>query len=125
MEDSTILKKPIKPVTLIALCLIVSICSGAVSGWWFSKENTFEALVIDVSKIVNDKKEELVERYRKNPTDETARAIDKELTEFLRRLDYKISDMGGNGRLVILREVVLSGETADITEEVKRFADQR
>ena len=111
--------------TLVVLCLLLSILSGAASGWWFSKQNTHEILVVDVKKIVDDKKKELLEQYKKNPTNETAQAIDIELSEFLRRLDYRLSNPDSERELIILREVVLSGEAADITEEVSRFANQK
>jgi len=81
-------------------------------------------MVVDVKGIVEDKKKELIEIYKKNPTDETVKEVDKELAEFLRRLDYKISSSGDSQRLVMLRDAVLTGETADITDEVRKYANQ-
>jgi Skp family chaperone for outer membrane proteins len=105
--------------------VLVSILSGIASGWWFARKNTYRVMVIDVKGIVEDKKKELLERYKKNPTDETVKEVDKELAEFLRRLDYKISSSGDSQRLVMLKDAVLAGETADITDEVKKYANQR
>ena len=81
-------------------------------------------MVVDVKGIVEDKKKELIEIYKKNPTDETDKEVDKELAEFLRRLDYRISSSGDSQRLVMLRDAVLTGETADITDEVRKYANQ-
>lgn len=109
-------------VKAYAIILIVSILSGAASGWWFASRNAYEVYVVDVKQIVQTKKDELIERYKKNPTDEIATEVDKELTDFLMRLDRGITRLGGEKRLVLLKDAVLSGAAADATETLKEAA---
>jgi len=101
-------------------CVLLSFLSGALSGWWFTKQSAYEFVAVDLKGIVQEKKQELIERYRKTPTDENVRAIDRELTEFLGRLDQEVSALGSGRRVVLIRDAVLDGAVADVTESVKK-----
>ena len=111
----------VRPSTLFPIvCILLSLLSGAVSGWWFAGRNAYEIVMIDVKGIVQEKKQKLIERYRKMPTDENVRAIDRELTEFLGRLDREVGALGSGRRVVLIRDAVLGGSVADVTESVKK-----
>lgn len=107
-------------ILLPTACILLSFLSGALSGWWFTKQSAYEFVAVDVKKIVREKKQELIERYRKTPTDENVRAIDRELTEFLGRLDREVGALGSGRRVVLIRDAVLGGSVADVTESVKK-----
>lgn len=106
---------------LIVLCLGLSIASGIISGWWFSGKDP--VLTIDIKKIVEEKKKELQEKYKKNPTDATAKEMRTELEAYLGRLEKGVNLAGSGGQLVLLADVVLSGGGADVTEQVSKYAD--
>ncbi|MEI7636051.1 MAG: hypothetical protein WCJ37_02010 [Syntrophus sp. (in: bacteria)] len=117
------LPKPASPAPRTALiylsiCLVVSLAAGAASGWWFAKANTVEIYVVDVKSIVEGKKKELLENYKKNPNDETIAAADKDLSIFLVQLDQGLIRLGNGGsRLVLLKDIYLGGAAAtDATE---------
>ena len=91
--------------------------AGSASGWWFAKANTVDVYVVDVKKIVEAKKKELIENYKKSPTDETIAAADKELSKFLVQLDQGITRLGSGGnKLVLLQDIHLAGDATDATD---------
>jgi len=102
---------------MVAVCVCLSMIAGAVSGWWYAKQNDFpEILVVDVKQIVGKKKKELIENYKQNPTNETIEAADKELQSFLQNLDQRLDKAGrGGNKLVLLKDVYLGGNARDIT----------
>lgn len=104
----------------LGLCIIVSILAGSLSGWLFSKANAVDVYVVDVKSIVNDKKRELVEMYKKNPTEETIATADKELSQFLIQLERGITRLGsGQGKIVLLKDVYLAGNAEDATDYLR------
>jgi len=104
----------------LGLCLIVSILAGSLSGWLFSKANAVDVYVVDVKSIVDDKRRELVEMYKKNPTNETIAAADKELSDFLIQLERGITRLGsGTGKIVLLKDVYLAGNAEDATDYLR------
>lgn len=109
------------PFLFLYLCVAVSIAAGALSGWWFSGGNK-EIITIDVKKIVEEKRQELQAKYQKAPTEETAAAMEVELTAFLNRLEEGINNAGADGQLVLLSDVVLGGKKKDVTKEVGEYA---
>ncbi|MEI7637607.1 MAG: hypothetical protein WCJ37_09900 [Syntrophus sp. (in: bacteria)] len=105
----------------MVICLVVSISAGTASGWWFSRANTFEVYVVDVKKIVGEKKKELIEKYKQNPTDETIATADKDLSAFLGLLDRGITRLGdGDRKLVLLKDIYLAGDATDVTDVLTR-----
>jgi hypothetical protein len=104
-------------IIYLAACFAISLIAGAASGWWFAKASTIDVYVVDVKKIVEAKKKELVENYKKNPTDETIAAADKELSTFLIQLDLGLNRLGSGGnKLVLLHDIYLSGNATDATD---------
>lgn len=73
---------------------------------------------MDVKAIVAQKKKELLDRYRKTPQEETAVGIEKELGEFLKVLDSKLTAYDTEGAVLIVKDAVLAGEAIDITKEI-------
>jgi|GEM_PF-2600160 hypothetical protein len=112
---------PYRPDNIfLGLCIIVSILAGSLSGWLFSKANAVDVYVVDVKSIVDDKRRELVEMYKKNPTDETIAVADKELSEFLIQLEQGITRLGsGTGKIVLLKDVYLAGNAEDATDYLR------
>ena len=112
---------PYRPDNIfLGLCIIVSILAGSLSGWLFSKANAVDVYVVDVKSIVDDKRRELVEMYKKNPTDETIAVADKELSEFLIQLEQGITRLGsGTGEIVLLKDVYLAGNAEDATDYLR------
>jgi len=91
-----------------------------LSGWLFSKANAVDVYVVDVKSIVDDKRRELVEMYKKNPTNETIAAADKELSDFLIQLERGITRLGsGTGKIVLLKDVYLAGNAEDATDYLR------
>lgn len=107
---------------IIIICLVVSVLSGALSGWWFSSSSREGVLTIDVKKIVDEKRKELQEKYKKEPTEATAKAMETELGSFLGRLEEGINMAGSDGQLVLLADIVLAGKNKDMTKEVSEYA---
>ena len=102
------------------LCIIVSVLAGALSGWVFAKANTMDVYVVDVKSIVNEKKRELVEMYKKAPTEETIATADKELSDFLIQLERSIARLGnGQGKIVLLKDIYLAGNAEDMTDALR------
>ena len=59
-----------------------------------------------MKSIVEGKKKELLENYKKNPNDETIAAADKDLSIFLVQLDQGLIRLGNGGsRLVLLKDI--------------------
>jgi len=112
---------PYRPDNIfLGLCIIVSILAGSLSGRLFSKANAVDVYVVDVKSIVDDKRRELVEMYKKNPTDETIAVADKELSEFLIQLEQGITRLGsGTGKIVLLKDVYLAGNAEDATDYLR------
>ncbi len=104
----------------LGLCIIVSVLAGALSGWVFAKANTMDVYVVDVKSIVNEKKRELVEMYKKAPTEETIATADKELSDFLIQLERSIARLGnGQGKIVLLKDIYLAGNAEDMTDALR------
>jgi len=112
---------PYRPDNIfLGLCIIVSILAGSLSGWLFSKANAVDVYVVDVKSIVDDKRRELVEMYKKNPTDETIAVADKDLSDFLIQLEKGIARLGsGTGKIVLLKDVYLAGNAEDATDYLR------
>ena len=121
--DST-LKPPVPQgiKSFLALCLVISVLAGIASGWWFAaKQPAQDVYIVDVKGLVDGKKQELIERYKSNPSQETIAAADTELTEFLTWLDREITRLGNDGRsLVLIKDAVLAGNVTDVTDTIKQ-----
>lgn len=109
------------PLTVIALCLIVSIAAGIASGWWFSNKNT-GVHVVDVKQILEDKKKEILEKYKQDPTDKNAEKLNNEMAEFLRRLDWQLSNYDQG--ILLVKDAVIAGEKKDVTERIKAYVEK-
>jgi hypothetical protein len=109
-------EKLLVTVLLIVLCT----ASGMAGAWYFNRYhgNEHRIFTVDVKAIVAQKKKELLDRYRKIPQEETAAGIEKELGEFLKVLDGKLTAYDTDGSVLIVKDAVLAGEAIDITKEI-------
>lgn len=105
---------------IMILLIVLSIASGLAGAWYFNRYhgNEYRIYTVDVKAIVAQKKKELLDRYKKIPQEETAAGIEKELGEFLKALDGKLTAYDTKGSILILKDAVVAGEAIDITKEI-------
>jgi hypothetical protein len=103
---------------ILVLSLTVSIISGMASGWYFSKFDNKEIVVLDVLKIIEAKKKEFIEKYREREANpQMKEEMERELSFFIDRLN-RIVEEESRGRIVLVRDSVIS-EAKDITNDVE------
>ena len=102
------------------LLVILSAASGIAGGWFFTRYrgNEYRIYTVDLKAIIAQKKKNLLDRYKKIPREETAVAIEKELGEFLKSLDGKLTSYDTKGSVLIIKDAVVAGEVIDITKEI-------
>lgn len=102
---------------MIVLCLCVSIISGIASGWYFSRAQNEEIVVLDVAKIIEAKQKEFVEKYKnREPNPRLKEEMDREVSSFMVRLN-NIVEEESKGKILLTRDAVISS-VRDITDEV-------
>jgi len=105
-------------LSILIFSMAISILSGIASGWYFSRPNEREIVVLDVARIVEAKKKEFIEKYRDRGTDPKMREeMEKEISSFTNGLN-RIIEEESRGRIVLVKDSVIS-ETKDITNEVE------
>ena len=104
------------------LLVILSIASGFAGAWYFTpyRGNEYRIYTVDLKAIIAEKKKSLMDRYKKIPQEETALAIEKELGEFLKTLDGKLTAYDTKGSVLIVKDAVVAGEVIDITKDIGR-----
>lgn len=103
---------------ILVLSLTVSIISGMASGWYFSRSDNKEIVVLDVLKIIEAKKKEFIEKYREREANpQMKEEMERELSFFIDRLN-RIVEEESRGRIVLVRDSVIS-EAKDITNDVE------
>ena len=103
---------------ILVLSLAVSTISGMASGWYFSRSNNREIVVLDVVKIIEAKKKEFVEKYREREANPQMKEnMEREISFFIDRLN-RIVEEESRGRIVLVRDSVIS-EAKDITNDVE------
>ena len=109
-------EKLLVTVLLVAL----SIVSGLAGAWYFNRYhgNEYQIYTVDLKAIVAQKKKELLDRYKEIPQEKTAVEIEKELGEFLKALEGKLTAYDVKGTVLIVKDAVLAGEAIDITKEI-------
>jgi hypothetical protein len=107
---------------IMILLVFLSISSGLAGAWYFNRYygNEYRIYTVDLKAIVAQKKKELLDRFKATPQEKTAVEIEKELGEFLRALDAKLTAYDVKGSLLIVKDAVLAGEAIDITKEIGR-----
>ncbi len=112
------MKEKVLGVTM--LIIILSLASGFAGAWYFTRYHggEYRIYTVDLKAIIAQKKKNLLDRYKRNPKEETSLAIEKELSEFLKSLDGKITSYDTKGSVLIIRDAVVAGEVVDITKEV-------
>ncbi|MCX5814865.1 MAG: TrbI F-type domain-containing protein [Proteobacteria bacterium] len=120
------MRKTKKYLTII---VVVSVLSGAaagmLSGHYTGGRNMPVILSADIKKITEEKKQEIIRKYRDSEDKEQAGVkLEKEYTEFLNALDKSLDNfMKKNKNVLILRkEAVIDGKYKDITDEIKENA---
>ena len=102
----------------LVFSLAISIISGMASGWYFSKSENKEIVVLDVVKIIEAKKKEFVEKYHDREADPRVKKdMEREISFFIDLLN-RIVEEESRGRIVLVRDSVIS-EARDITNEVE------
>ncbi|MEW6376494.1 MAG: TrbI F-type domain-containing protein [Thermodesulfobacteriota bacterium] len=102
----------------LVFSLAVSIISGMASGWYFSRSDNKEIVVLDVVKIIEAKKKEFVEKYRDREANPRMKEdMEREISFFTDRLN-RIVEEESRGRIVLVRDSVIS-EAKDITNDVE------
>ena len=105
----------------VVFSVSVSVISGMISGWYFSnylqgKENR-EIVVLDVARIVEEKKKEFIEKFRDREVNPKMKVeMEREVSSFTDRLNQIIEEES-KGRIVLVKDSVIS-EAKDITDEV-------
>ncbi len=109
-----------KVLGITMLIVLLSFASGLAGAWYFTRYHgsEFRIYTVDLKAIIAQKKKGLLDRYKKTPKEETSLAIEKELSEFLRTLDGKITSYDTKGSVLIIKDAVVAGEVTDITKEV-------
>ena len=120
------MRKTKKYLTII---VVVSVLSGAaagmLSGHYIGGRNMPVILSADIKKITEEKKQEIIRKYRDSEDKEQAGVkLEKEYAEFLNALDRSLDNfMKKNKNVLILRkEAVIDGKYKDITDEIKENA---
>ncbi len=121
-------KKPDSPKILgsyaLILCVIMSLASGALSGWYFSRGKDKEVVVLDLSKIIEDKRKEFVEKYRNREGSSRLREeMEREISLFTEALNRVIEEES-RGKVILAKESVIS-DARDITESVNHRIAER
>ena len=105
-------------LSILTFSIAISILSGMASGWYFSRANEREIVVLDVARIVEAKKKEFIEKYRDRGADPKMREeMEREISSFTNGLN-RIIEEESRGRIVLVKDSVIS-ETKDITHEVE------
>jgi len=120
--EKTLPKQSVKSspsALLIIVCLVISILSGMVSGWIFSRSNN-RVVVIDLQKILNNKKNSIIAKYQNQEmNDLTKMNISKDTQEFLEKLKQEISKYSDTN-LVLMKDSVVNDNVKDITDEIDK-----
>jgi hypothetical protein len=121
-KTNTLLKKGDLQTSflLIALALIiVSLSSGAISGWWFGKKHSNRIVVIDVEKIVEKRKEEFTAKYNARDADDmaTKQEMMTDITLFAQKLEDILKEEGKD-KIILTKGAVVS-DAMDITNVVE------
>lgn len=103
---------------ILVFSLTVSIISGMASGWYFSRSDNKEIVVLDVVKIIEAKKKEFIEKFRDREANPRMKEdMEREISFFIDRLN-RIVEEESRGRIVLVRDSVIS-EAKDITNDVE------
>jgi len=111
-----------KPYVIVAIALLSGIIAGVASGYYTGKTYTREIVTIDIKKLAEEKRIELIKRFQTDKPDEnTARDLEKEYSDFLKNLDLILDAYLKNHKNTVLlrKEAVIDGQYADITEAVR------
>lgn len=102
---------------LLLFSLAVSILSGTVSGWYFSRSGGKEIVVLDIGKILEEKRKEFVQKYRDRELSQKMKEeMEKEISLFVESLN-RIVEEESMGKIVLTKDSVVSN-IKDITDEV-------
>jgi hypothetical protein len=116
-EEKMVSKKIIFSLFLFSFC--VSVISGVLSGWYFNNFGQKEIVVLDVGKIIEEKRKEFIEKYRDREANPKMRQeMERDISYFIERLNRVIEEES-RGRIVLAKDSVIS-EARDITYEVEK-----
>lgn len=78
-----------------------------------------KVVTVDIRKLVELKRDELIKRYNGAYTSENAKIAEAELLEFNNLIEAGLKKVGG-GRVVFIKDVVL-GNSIDKTDELLKY----
>ncbi len=109
----------ISSLLIVTALLIVSLISGAFSGWWFAKKNSRQLVVIDVEQIVEKRKDEFMAKYSARDADDMAvkQEMMTDITMFAQRLEDILREEGKD-KIILTKGAVVS-DAVDITKTVE------
>ncbi len=119
-----------KKYSLIIIAIISGLLAGVASGYYTGKKYTQEIVTVDVKKIVEEKRMELIKKFQTEKIDKTTpdenisivtKDLQKEYVDFLTKLDLILDAYlkGHKNTLLIRKEAIIDGKYADITIAVK------
>lgn len=107
------------PIYLFLFSAVISIIFGGLSGWYFTRDTQREIVVLDVAKIIEGKKKEFIEKYKdREPSPTLKKEMEADISAFTANLNQIIQEQS-KGRIVFIKDSVVS-EIGDITDEVEK-----
>ena len=101
------------------MCLLISLSSGIVSGWYFTKYHSKQIVVIDVEKIVNRRKVEFTQKY--STRDTTNYEAKQEMSNDIKSFSDKLQDIlaiEAKNKIILAKGTIVS-DAPDITNNVE------
>lgn len=120
-ETKTPLRKHLAPVSPFIMGLIGGTIAYVVLflAQTFILDNPTRVLTVDIRKLVEMKRDEILTRYKGSYTSENAKIAETELLEFNNLIDDGLKKIGG-GRVVFIKDVVLVN-SIDKTDELLSY----
>ena len=125
--------------SIIVIAIISGMLAGVASGYYTGKKYAQEIVTVDIKKIAEEKRMELIKRFKSERistektserTDENevlqmTKNLEKEYADFLTKLDLILDAYlkGHKNTLLVRKEAIIDGKYTDITEAVKDKAN--
>jgi len=120
-DDSAVVKsKRAFPISLsIVLLIVICIAVGYVIFWHSKQNNSKRIVVIDIEKIIEQRKEEFARKYSSSDINNatTKNEMSDDIKMFAERLEEAIA-LESRDKIILSRASVVSNDIDDITEKV-------
>ncbi len=103
----------------IFLLVVTCIAAGYVMFWHSNQKNTKKIVVIDIEKIIEQRKEEFAKKYSSSDINNatTKNEMSDDIKMFAERLEEAIA-LESRDKIILSRASVVSNDVDDITEKV-------